>query len=68
MTSQYKSDYNRGWRAGHNTGSFTLERADMRNESDAWYDGYFDAAAGRSKWHIPNCANHHNDLGGCGEA
>lgn len=67
--AEYRTAYNRGWKAGLNTGSFTLDRADTRGEPDAWYDGYYDQAAGREKWHLPNCAAHGPaDAGGCGEA
>jgi hypothetical protein len=64
----YAADYNRGWRAGQGAGSGYLDRADDRGEPDAWYDGYLDAAAGRTKWHLRYCTNHHNGSGGCGEA
>lgn len=61
--------YTRGWTASlRATGSYTLSNADSRGEPSAWYDGYYDAAAGRAKWHRPNCPAHHNGPGGCGEA
>jgi hypothetical protein len=64
-----RDSYDRGWRASQRaTGSFTLEHADARGEPGAWYDGYLDHAAGRGKWHTPNCPAHHNGPGGCGEA
>ena len=55
MTPEYKRDYNRGWRSSSNySGSDgMLDRADARGESDAWYDGYYDHAAGREKWETP---------------
>lgn len=65
-TPQYRADYIRGWKAGVNIGA--LDRADDRNEPDAWYDGYLDYAAGREKWHRRDCAAHHNRPGGCGVA
>ena len=51
----YKNDYNRGWQASKRAGSNTLDRADSRGESQAWYDGYHDYAAGRPKWHALTC-------------
>ena len=64
-----RASYNRGWRTSLNgTGSGYIDRADARREPDEWYDGYYDAAAGREKWHLLHCAAHHNDQGGCGEA
>jgi hypothetical protein len=56
---EYQRDYERGWRASHNYpdsienngGPSILERADNRNETDAWYDGYGDWACGNPKWH-----------------
>ena len=41
---EYKKQYARGWRSSGAEGA--LDRADDRNEVDAWYDGYFDAARG----------------------
>lgn len=61
--------YTRGWRASmYATGSTVLDNADARGEPGAWYDGYFDAAAGREKWHLATCPAHHNGEGGCGVA
>jgi hypothetical protein len=63
---QYVADYNRGFK------SFgSLDAADFRNESEAWYDGHADNYAGREKWHFPRCypaGTHHNGVGGCGAA
>ena len=52
---QYKKDYRRGWRcsAGAN-GSLDNHNC----ECAAWYDGYFDYAAGREKWHSMICTNY----------
>jgi hypothetical protein len=61
--------YTKGWTASlRATGSGTLDNADSRREPNEWYDGYYDAAVGREKWHRPTCPNHHNQEGGCGEA
>lgn len=51
----YISEYNRGWAA--------RKRA-VADSSEAWEDGYLDAAAGRPKWHYTYCTDHDN----CGEA
>lgn len=50
----YRADYRRGWRAG---GAWALERADARSEPDAWYDGYFDRAASRPRYHSEGCTD-----------
>jgi len=42
---KYATEYNRGWRANDNA---DIDAAG--STSDAWYDGYHDAAAGRLKW------------------
>ncbi len=52
--SAYRKHYNRGWRSSAGPGA-TLDRADGRGEPDAWYDGYFDLAAGRAKYHRWTC-------------
>lgn len=54
----YKKAYNRGWRS-----TCDLDAADARREPDAWYDGHFDAGAGRDKWHSFHC----RIAGGCYE-
>jgi hypothetical protein len=69
----YKVAYNKGQSASKRFSSASgmssaLEGADDRGANNAWYDGYMDDAAGREKWHIPNCAAHHNGPGGCGQA
>ncbi len=58
QVSGYRKAYERGWRASARyamSSSYQvfspLERADMRGEPAAWYDGYLDMAAGRPKWH-----------------
>jgi hypothetical protein len=58
ITLEYRRDYLAGWRASDRAKDGTLERADDRNASAGWYDGYLDRAAGREKWHIPRCPNH----------
>lgn len=49
ISAEIKKDYRSGWNASERGGS--LERADARGASQAWYDGYFDEAAGRDKYH-----------------
>ena len=68
-TTYNTAAYNRGWRTSYSglSGS-ALDRADARHEPEEWYDGYFDAGAGRTKWHLRHCTNHSNKPGGCGEA
>ena len=51
---KYKTDYRRGWAAqkreacgNGNCFNTALDRADARNEKDAWYDGYMDRATSR---------------------
>ncbi len=46
----YTAAYLRGWNAAERGSEGALDRADMRNEPDAWYDGYADSAAGRAKY------------------
>lgn len=47
---EYARDYRNGWHVGMRATDGALERADDRNVSHAWYDGYHDAAAGRAMW------------------
>lgn len=47
---QYTRDYLSGWNASERGSEGALERADDRNVSHAWYDGYHDNAAGRPKF------------------
>ncbi len=47
----YNKHYHRGWGASVRGSDGTLDRADGRGEHEAWYDGYYDHATGRSKWH-----------------
>ena len=60
----YKKNYRRGWAASirgalaDNDRSTPLDRADARNEKDAWYDGYMDCATGRKEWHMLFCRHH----------
>lgn len=49
-TPEYSREYRAGYIAGERGAEGALERADARNVSNAWYDGYHDAAAGREKW------------------
>ena len=46
--------YARGWRASmpdNETVNPPLDLADSRGECTEWYDGYYDMALGRDKWH-----------------
>lgn len=47
---EYFNDYRAGWAASERMSEGALDRADSRNVSHAWYDGYHDHAAGRDKW------------------
>jgi len=49
IAEQVKKDYRNGWKVSANCGS--LEAADARGVSGAWYDGYMDYACGRDKYH-----------------
>lgn len=50
----YKKAYERGYNASRtNNGRDRLERADDRNEPDAWYDGWGDWVDGSGKWGTP---------------
>lgn len=63
-TKGYRDAYTRGWKVSERClDDFPLDSADSRGEPESWYDGYFDAAAGRDKWHIPWCRFE----GGCEE-
>lgn len=53
----YRVDYRRGWRASAALRDGALERADIRNEPSAWYDGYFDYAASRPRYHSEGCTD-----------
>jgi hypothetical protein len=48
-------DYRLGWNAYERGSQDALERADDRHVSREWYDGFFDAAAGRPKGHSKHC-------------
>lgn len=48
-------DYRNGWNASARGGS--LEAADARGVSDAWYDGYSDHASGHEKHHRLFCTS-----------
>lgn len=49
------ASYARGWRdSGRwDTVSSPLDLGDARGECEAWYDGYYDRAVGRDRWHQP---------------
>jgi hypothetical protein len=55
---KYKTDYNRGWNYSNNSADPSLDHLDRKGASEAEYDGYFDAAASRDKWHLLNCPDH----------
>lgn len=50
FSREYARDYTNGWNVSENWTEGCLERADAREVSHAWYDGYHDSAAGRPKW------------------
>lgn len=54
--TEQERNYRRGWNASRQGGN-ALENADMRGEPSSWYDGYYDNAAGRDKWHSLTCAD-----------
>src|SRR5262249_50824914 len=47
---EYAREYNNGWRASQRCTEGALDRADDRDVSHAWYDGYEDYAIGNAKW------------------
>jgi hypothetical protein len=49
-SAEYARDYNNGWRVSQRCAEGALDRADERNVSHAWYDGYEDYALGNAKW------------------
>jgi len=53
--SHYRKEYSNGWKAGLRGGSRAWENG---TATDAYEDGYLDAAAGREKWHLTHCTNH----------
>lgn len=68
-TPQEKADYARGWRSsstgvgGNDGGPTKLERADMRGERAAWYDGWEDFACDRPRGHSLRCADRNGHEG-----
>ena len=53
LTPEYRKDYRRGQATSERDHDGTLfDRALMRNESDAWIDGYQDRSAGRPDWSL----------------
>ena len=60
---EYKRDYRNGWNVSERCSEGALERADERNVSHAWLDGYMDYACGRTKYHLMQCTTH--DSGVC---
>lgn len=48
-TKAYKQAYINGWNAWQRGSVDALEKADARQVSAGWYDGFFDADAGREK-------------------
>jgi hypothetical protein len=62
-TPQYRKAYERGWQTNERGADGALDRADFRKEPEAWFDGYYDAGAGRDKWHLLHCPDHD----ACGE-
>ena len=46
---EYRKHYGRGWATSSRATEGALDRADMKGEPEAWYDGYSDHAVGRPK-------------------
>lgn len=59
-SAEYIKDYENGWKTSQRGSEGALDRADARNVSHAWYDGYADYAASREKWHLRWCPDHDN--------
>jgi hypothetical protein len=57
---EYKREYNKGWAGGRRAQDTPPRAWENGTSSDAYDDGYLDAAAGRSKWHLTNCPDHEN--------
>lgn len=49
-SAEYRRDYNNGWRVSQRCTEGAEDRADGRNVSHAWHDGYEDYAVGNPKW------------------
>ena len=67
---KYKREYQKGWRASMDPKRETgLDRPGGGSYSDAWEDGYLDAANRENdKWHLLRCPKHDNTETGCGVA
>jgi hypothetical protein len=52
LTDEYKHWYHAGWRYSQSP-SASLDYGDRSGKPAAWFDGYFDLAAGRPKWSTP---------------
>ena len=63
----YEQCYNSGWRSNYGDPSVRMQNR-KGFDHRAFDDGYLDAAAGREKWHLRWCREHHNNDGGCGVA
>lgn len=50
-----RADYRLGWNAYQRGNPEALERADDRGVTRDWYDGFFDAASDRPKFHTLTC-------------
>lgn len=48
--SDAKAAYEKGWRAGQSPSQAKVESADRRREHPHWYQGFFDAEAGKTKY------------------
>lgn len=47
---EYARDYTAGWNVSARASEGALDRADGRDVTHAWYDGYSDRAVGNDKW------------------
>ena len=54
LDPEYKRWYSKGWRYSASP-SANLDCATAAIAPDAWYDGYLDFAASRTKWHLAFC-------------
>lgn len=57
MAAYNRRAYANGYRVGMKPGLNSLESADDRNAPEEWYDGYYDAAAGRPRGHLITCTD-----------
>lgn len=54
----YVREYRNGFAAGSRSTISDDTKWNSGQSSDAWDDGYLDAAAGRERWHLTYCPTH----------